>query len=78
MREETEDKCLAYSPKKRYTDGELKETKSLLVEDVFLLQILDRPSRDNLLKRKKETTGASNRQLSRVLKIGRDVLDKVK
>ncbi|WP_041719320.1 hypothetical protein [Alkaliphilus oremlandii] len=78
MRDETEDKGLEYSPKKRYIDGELKESISLLLEDVSLLQTLDKPSRDSLLKRIKETTGASNRQLSRVLKIGRGVLDKIK
>ncbi|UNC90641.1 REP-associated tyrosine transposase [Candidatus Contubernalis alkaliaceticus] len=74
--EETEDQCLKYNPKKRYTDEELEETISLLV-DKSLLHTLDIASRNNILKSIKETTGASNRQLSRILKIGRGILDKI-
>ncbi|WP_090553955.1 REP-associated tyrosine transposase [Natronincola ferrireducens] len=77
MTEESEDKCLEFNPKKRYTDEELKETIYSLV-DISILNTLDREARDNLLKSIKETTGASNRQLSRILKIGRGILDRIK
>ncbi|AKL96108.1 transposase [Clostridium aceticum] len=77
MTEEREDKCLEYNPKKRYTDEELEETISLLV-DISILHNLDIEARDNMIKGIKETTGASNRQLSRILKIGRGILDKIK
>lgn len=77
MTEESEDKCLEYNPRKRYTDEELEETISLLV-DVSILDTLDIETRDNMIKSIKESTGVSNRQLSRVLKIGRGILDKIK
>ncbi len=77
MLEETEDICLEYNPKKRYTDEELEKAVSLLV-DIPKLNTLDVKQRDNILKNIKETTGASNRQLSRILKIGRGILEKIK
>lgn len=77
MSETNEDKCIEYNPKKRYTDEELKITISSLVE-IATLNTLDRNTRDNTLKSIKEVTGASNRQLSRVLKIGRGIVDRIK
>ncbi|AOY78077.1 hypothetical protein [Clostridium formicaceticum] len=77
MTEGSEDRCLEYNPKKRYTDEELEKTIFLLV-DISILYILDIEARGNMLKSIKESTGASNRQLLRVLKIGRDILNKIK
>ncbi|WP_091541557.1 transposase [Alkaliphilus peptidifermentans] len=76
MKENNQDKCLEYDPRKRYTDEGLKETISLLV-DITNISNLDIKSRNEILKDIKNATGASNRQLSRVLKIGRGVLDKI-
>jgi hypothetical protein len=39
---------------------------------------MDIETRNNALKNIKEVTGASNRQLSRVLNIGRGILEKIK
>jgi hypothetical protein len=39
---------------------------------------MDIEARNNVLKNIKEVTGASNRQLSRVLNIGRGILEKIK
>ena len=75
--EKTEDKCLEYEPIKRYRDEELKDMVSLLV-NIPSLKTLDIETRDKKLKLIKEETGASNRQLSRVLEIGRGILDRIK
>ncbi len=77
MNEYNEDKCLAYNPPKRYTDKELQEIASSLVT-INDLGTLDIETRNKVLKDIKETTGASNRQLSRVLNIGRGILDSMK
>ncbi|MEW8987755.1 MAG: hypothetical protein AB2401_12285 [Bacillus sp. (in: firmicutes)] len=42
MKEKTTDKCLEYDPKKRYIDERLKEIISLLVDDISVLQNLDK------------------------------------
>ena len=77
MNERNEDKCLDYNPPKRYTDRELKELISSIVE-INSLQEMDLMTRNKVLKKIKETTGASNRQLARVLNIGRGILEKIK
>ena len=77
MNEYNEDKCLAYNPPKRYTDKELQEIASSLVA-INNLGTLDIEIRNKILKDIKESTGASNRQLSRVLNIGRGILDNIK
>ena len=77
MNEYNEDKCLAYNPPKRYTDKELQEMASSLVA-INDLGALDIETRNKVLKDIKESTGASNRQLSRVLNIGRGILDSMK
>ena len=77
MNEYNEDKCLAYNPPKRYTDKELLKIASSLVA-INELGTLDIETRNKVLRDIKESTGASNRQLSRVLNVGRGILDNIK
>ncbi|MGB4438093.1 MAG: transposase [Sedimentibacter sp.] len=72
-----EDVCLDYNQKKRWADEELKEF-ILTYPNISYLQKLDKKTRDTIIKNIKEDTGASNRQLARVLKIGRGILDTIK
>lgn len=71
-----EDTCLEYSEKNRYTDESLiKEINKLL--DMQRLQTIDINSRNKIIKKIKLKTKASNRQLSRVLGVGRGIIDRV-
>ena len=76
MEEENEDSCLENEQKKRWIDEELIEFISSFLDKSRLLE-LDIKSRDEILKNIKENTGASNRQLSRILNIGRGILDNI-
>ena len=76
MNGKNDDKCLDHNPPKRYTDESLKEFISSFV-DISKLRELDIQSRNKVLKSIKDNTGASNRQLSRVLNIGRAIMDKI-
>ena len=77
MEEKNDDECLDYNPTKRWTDEELAEyiNKTTSVHEIHNL---DKKSRDEILKTIKIKTKASNRQLSRVLGVGRGVLERVK
>jgi hypothetical protein len=76
MKQKNNDQYLEYNPKKRYTDEELKEFVSSFV-DINTLNELDIGSRNKVLANIKEVTTSSNRQLSRVLNIGRGIIEKV-
>ena len=76
MKQENNDQCLEYNPKRRYSDEDLKEFVSSFV-DINTLNELDIGSRDKVLANIKEVTTSSNRQLSRVLNIGRGIIEKV-
>lgn len=75
MKQKNNDQCLEYNPKVRYTDEDLKEFVSSFV-DINTLSELDIGSRDKVLANIKEVTTSSNRQLSRVLSIGRGIIEK--
>ena len=77
MGEKNDDQCLEYDPKKRYTDEDLKK-EIAVYEGIRNLYELDIRQRDEILKRIKYNTGASNRQLARVLNIGRGILERIK
>ncbi|WP_416198655.1 MAG: Y1-Tnp domain-containing protein [Sporanaerobacter sp.] len=77
MMEENDDECLEYRENIRYTDDELKEVISSFT-DISELKNLDKKSRDEILKAIKENTNVSNRQLSRVLGINRNIIDNIK
>jgi putative transposase len=74
---ENDDMCLEYSTKKIYTDDILSNIISS-ISDINNLHLLNIISRNAEIKKIKEQTGASNRQLSRVLNIGRGVLERIK
>jgi REP element-mobilizing transposase RayT len=77
MNTECEDSCLEYNVKNKYTDEELY----LLINeylDISKLEVIDINSRNIEIKKIKDQTKASNRQLSRVLGIGRGILSRVK
>lgn len=71
------DTCMEFGNKKKCTDENLFKTISS-ISDISKLHELDIQSRNKEIKKIKEITGASNRQLSRVLKLGRGILDRVK
>lgn len=76
MQEKAEEECLDYYQDSRYTDEELEKYIADIIE-TDNLNMLDKKLRDQVLRNIKELTGASNRQLSRVLKIGRGVLERI-
>jgi len=78
MKEENDDKCLEDEQIKAYTDEDLKDIITSYIEvDLSSIAELDKKRRNELLKNIKNITGASNRQLARVLDIGRGILERV-
>lgn len=77
IKESSEDNCLEYEPSIRYTDEELVRFISSFAV-INSLDKLDIQTRDKVLKNIKDVTQASNRQLSKVLNVGRGVLDRIK
>lgn len=75
MKQLNNDLCLEYNPNRRYTDEDLKEFVSSFV-DIDSLSGLDIGFRDKVLAEIKEVTTSSNRQLERVLNIGRGIIEK--
>jgi len=76
MNQQNEDKCLEYQPEIRYTDEELE----IIISSSFdsdKLKYMDIKARNMALKKIKEDTGAGNRQLSRVLGIGRGIIERI-
>lgn len=71
-----EDKCLEYQHQIRYTDEELEKIISSSF-DLDKLKYMDIESRNKILKKLKEDTGVGNRQLARVLGIGRSIIDRI-
>ena len=69
------DQCLELNEKIRYTDEDLKKIISEIIE-IEKIPALDSKVRDDVLKRIKNETGASIRQLERVLRIGRNIIQK--
>ncbi len=69
------DQCLELNEKIRYTDEELKKIISEIVE-IETIPALNSKVRNDVLKRIKDETGASIRQLEKVLGIGRNIIQK--
>ncbi len=69
------DLCLDYYVKTRYSDDELKLIISRIV-DIREIPVLEIKTRNEVLKRIKNETGASIRQLEKVLGIGRNIIQK--
>ena len=76
MEEKNDDECLDYNPTKRWMDDELAEYINQIF-NVTEIHNLDKGSRNETPRTIKNKTGASNRQLSRILGIGRGVLEKI-
>jgi hypothetical protein len=68
---------LEYNIKSKYTDEKLYQLINERL-DISKLEVLDINSRNIEIKKIKYQTKASNRQLSRVLGIGREILSRVK
>jgi len=78
MKEENEDKCLDDEQIKVYTDEDLKGLITTYLDaDLRSIAESDKKRRNELLKNIKEMTGVSNRQLARVLDIGRGIIERV-
>ena len=75
MNQINNDKCLEYVEKKKYTDAQLtKELKrNYKIEKI---NTMTKEERDKLIYKIKQDTGVSIRQLSRVLGIGRGIVEK--
>lgn len=72
-----EDSCMEYNVRTKYTDEELYKLITEQV-DVNKLQLTDINLRNLEIKNIRDMTKASNRQLARVLGIGRGILNKIK
>lgn len=70
---EGNEQCLEYIEKTRFSDDELYQTVKDIVE-LEKLKKMDNAERNNFIKIIKEETGASSRQLERVLGIGRSII----
>ncbi len=75
MNETNDDQCLEYFEKKKYTDVQLKKEIERKY-DIKEINDMTKEKRDKLINNIKEDTGASIRQLSRVLGIGRGIIEK--
>ncbi|MFO8191656.1 MAG: transposase [Bacillota bacterium] len=73
--QENKDQCLEYKEKLRYTDDELKKFISKMIE-IEELPAMEIEKRNKILRRIKNETGTSIRQLEKVLGIGRNVIQK--
>jgi len=71
--EASNDICLEYGEKKKYTDVELKKIIEELI-DIKIISGQNIEKRNQALKQIKDVTGASIRQLERVLNIGRSII----
>ncbi len=64
-----------YEEKKRYTDDELREV-ILEIDKIEKLPLMEIKARNSVLRIIKNKTGASNRQLEKILDIGRSIIQK--
>lgn len=71
--QEGNEQCLEYIEKTRFSDDDLYQTVKDIVEPEKLKK-MENVERNELIKKIKEETGASSRQLERVLGIGRSII----
>ncbi len=71
--QEGNEQCLEYIEKTRFSDDDLYQTVKDIVEPEKLKK-MENVERNDLIKKIKEETGASSRQLERVLGIGRSII----
>ncbi|MDO7786205.1 transposase [Desulforamulus aquiferis] len=77
MRTPSSEQCLEENIKVRYSDKQLKEIILKLYPKQDLISNLTKEKRDEFIRRIKQYTNASNRQISRVLGIGRGIVERV-
>lgn len=77
MKTHSSTQCLDYEVKAKYSDEKLKKEVLKIYNKPDLLVCLPKEERNTIIKEIKLFTGASNRQLSRVLGIGRGILDRI-
>lgn len=77
MEENNEDECMEFIEKKRWVDEELKDYISSFT-NIETLNKISKNSRNKMIADIRSKTDASNRQLSKVLSIGREILNKAK
>lgn len=69
------DNCLDYEEKKRYTDDDIRQIISGIIE-IDKLPLMEITTRNSVLRRIKSETGAGIRQLEKVTGIGRNIIQK--
>ncbi|MDD2497287.1 MAG: transposase [Desulfitobacteriaceae bacterium] len=77
MKMPSSDQCLEYEVKIKYTDEKLKNEILKVYTKSELIASLPKEERNKVIKEIKQYTGASNRQLSRVLGIGRGIVERI-
>lgn len=73
-----DDQCLEYEVKMKYTDEKLRQEILKNYHEPEVIAGLPIEKRNKVIKMIKQTTGASNRQLSRVLGIGRGIIERIR
>jgi putative transposase len=71
------DQPMEYEVKLKYSDEDLKHLIVNTYAEPEMINSLPKKERDKIIKDIKQFTGASNRQLSRVLGIGRGIIERV-
>jgi DNA-binding transcriptional regulator YiaG len=75
--DENDDVCMDCKEKSIYTNEKLLEIIQS-ISDINKLRLMNIQDRSKVIKEIRDKTEASNRQLSRVLNIGRGILDRIK
>ena len=75
MNETNEDKCLEFTDSQKYTDDELRKVISDYYNICKIAGIKDRNKQNSIIANIYEETGASIRQLSRVLELGKSIVE---
>ena len=73
-----DDQCLEYEVQIKYTDEKLRLEILKIYREPEVIAGLPKEKRNRVIKKIKQTTGASNRQLSRVLGIGRGIIERLR
>ena len=78
MKMTSDARCLDYEVNIKYTDQKLKIEILKIYKKPESIAFLPIQERDCVIKEIKQCTGASNRQISRVLGIGRGIVERIK
>ncbi|WP_338788192.1 hypothetical protein [Metabacillus sp. FJAT-53654] len=79
MQESNDDQCLDYKVKTRVSDSDVREYLNKLgIENISMLQKMEKGDRDRTLAKLKELEGVTIRQLSRVTGISKSVIQRAR